>query len=87
MYCSDGDSTRTRFVAFSDGGDQNDAIRSFNGLFSLFCSTSRRIWDLRRAKAAARRAGHYGSIWFFKRRTSKVLSGPWREVVASTKET
>ena len=29
-----------------------------------FFSTSRRIWDPRRAKAAARRAGHYGSICF-----------------------
>ena len=25
----DGDSTRTRFVDFCDGGDQNDAIRGF----------------------------------------------------------
>ena len=29
MYCYDGDSTRTRFVDFCDGGDQNDAIRGF----------------------------------------------------------
>ena len=29
MFFSDGDSTRTRFVDFCDGGDQNDAIRSF----------------------------------------------------------
>ena len=35
MHCYDGDSTRTRFVDFCDGGDQNDAIRSFNSLFSL----------------------------------------------------
>ena len=27
------------------------------------------------------------SYYFFKLRTSKALSGPWREVVASTKET
>ena len=33
-------------------------------LVFAFFSTSRRIWDPRRAKAAARRAGHHGSIWF-----------------------
>ena len=61
---TDGDSTRTRFVDFCDGGDQNDAIRSFDSLFFSFFSTSRRIWDLRGATAAARRAGHHGSIGF-----------------------
>ena len=35
----------------------------FVDLFA-FRLRSRRIWDPRRAKAAARRAGHYGSICF-----------------------
>ena len=34
------------------------------GLCSLFVSISRRIWDPRPAKAAARHAGHHGGICF-----------------------
>ena len=53
-----------------------------------FCwSSSGRIWDLRRAEAAARRAGHHGLISFLIRRLLRRFSARGEKWSASTKNT